>query len=687
MSPPPKMQGLTASEIATALNLSTRAVELRAQRESWVYRDGKKGRNRCRMYLVMPLPGDVKELVVNWMASQAAVVMDSQPPAVNGNTPGLPAPTLPDLPTHQLADWQRRCLEARAALLMELRRLAGEAGLNAAVAAMVRHAAAGTLRSDLLALVPAANARGGAAGGRTLSVPTLKRWWGVWKKAGYDPAVLAPVDAKPAPEIPAWGPAFLAQYRRPSNPSVTDAVEKMTLPAQVQRPSVHQARRFLATLSPVDRERGRRSPQALRALRPFVRRTTDHLEPLDVITADGHTAKFDVAHPIHGRPFRPEITVVIDVATRRAIGWSVGYAESTWTVMDAYGHAYRSTGKAAIAYTDNGSGFVNQINAGPLIGLMARLGTTHETGRPGNPQGRGLIERSWQKLFIQPAKRLAAFAGKDMDRDARKKVVKITERHLQDHGASPLLMSWPEFIAWVGERVADYNAKGHRALGGKSPDAAWAAHENRGWEPIRLTAEEADSLFRPHEIRTAQRAEISLHGNRYFHAALEHHHGQQVQVGFDIHDPARVWVRTMDGILICVAEADGNARPYFDKVAIDRAKNRLKPVERKRAEIRAELEGSLGSGAVDAEWTPAPEELAAAEARQQQLEGPRQAPADPDPGARPVFGDDIDWGAWVLANPGKATEFDKRRFDTLARTSLSFRLALGLEDGVEQSAG
>jgi putative transposase len=68
----------------------------------------------------------------------------------------------------------------------------------------------------------------------------------------------------------------------------------------------------------------------MKNIKPFVRRDISQLQPNDVWTADGHTFDAEVQHPMHGRPFRPEITAIIDVATRRIIGWSVGLAESVW---------------------------------------------------------------------------------------------------------------------------------------------------------------------------------------------------------------------------------------------------------------------------------------------------------------------------------------------------------------------
>lgn len=555
-----------------------------------------------------------------------------------------------------LDGWQRRCMEARAAILVHIRALALEGGVNAALRVVAAQARAGTLPPALAQLVPLANARAGTSGARSLSVPTLKRWWGRWQRAGFAAGVLAPADVRTGPAMPAWAPAFLAAYRLPSKPSVPDAIARMDGPL---RPSEGQARRFLASLSAVERNKGRLGPAAMKAIRPFVRRDTSALEPLDVVIADGFTAKQDVAHPIHGRPFAPELTVVRCVATRRVIGWSAGLAESTWTVMDAYADAARKAGLWAIAYTDNGAGFRSKLNTGDLAGLQGRLGATHALGRPGNPQARGQIEKGWDRLFIRPAKALPTFRGADMDPEARRRIVKLVERDIREQGRSDLLQSWPDFLGWAAACVATYNAAPHTGLPritdpatGKrrhmSPDEAWQGHRDRGWTPVRLSDAEAEDLFRPHLVRRVRRGEVALFNTAYFHPTLEHHHGEEVQVGFDIHDPTRVWVRALSGALIAVAEAGANARPYFDTVRVQRARRRLRPVEAKRDLILAELDGAGGPGVIEgmAETVPAP------------LSEP--VPPTPAEGERPAFfASDLAMYGWCAAHEAAVTAHDR----------------------------
>jgi putative transposase len=97
--------------------------------------------------------------------------------------------------------------------------------------------------------------------------------------------------------------------------------------------------------------------------------------------------EFKVAHPEHGQPFTPELTVIMDAPSRFVVGWSVAYAESMLAVSDALRDGMVKHGIPAMYYSDNGSGQTNKALDAPLTGILPRVGTHHETGIAGNPQG------------------------------------------------------------------------------------------------------------------------------------------------------------------------------------------------------------------------------------------------------------------------------------------------------------
>jgi len=70
-------------------------------------------------------------------------------------------------------------------------------------------------------------------------------------------------------------------------------------------------------------------------MKSYVSRDVSTMLPAELYQADGKTFNAEVAHPLHGRPFRPEITTIIDAKTRKVVGWSAALDESANAVADA----------------------------------------------------------------------------------------------------------------------------------------------------------------------------------------------------------------------------------------------------------------------------------------------------------------------------------------------------------------
>jgi putative transposase len=423
--------------------------------------------------------------------------------------------------------------------------------------------------------------------------------------------MLAPKKRERDMNVPGWAPGFMAFYQRPEKPTVEHAYREYlkTQAAAADAPSIWQVRRFLGKVGNVTLEMGRMGERELKSLKPFIRRGFESLLPADIYSADGHTFDAEVQHPLHGRPFRPEITTVVDIATRKAVGWSVGLAESAFAVVDALRHAVFNGGIPAVFYVDNGSGYKNQLMMDVATGLLARLGIEMINSLPYNSQARGVIEKLHQTIWVNAAKAVPGYIGRDMDREAKLNVFKLSRKAIAKPGeATPMpLMGWPAFVEFCQERVDEYNNRPHRSLpkttdpvSGRrrhmTPNESWALAVDKGFAPHTVADDDARPLFRPQVLRTIRRCEIELFGNRYFSRALEEFHSEQLRIGYDIHDPHKVWVYDADGRFICTAAWDANKRDYMPKSVIDRAREkraagREKRLEVKLVEVREELHG------------------------------------------------------------------------------------------------
>ncbi|APC16320.1 transposase [Pseudomonas frederiksbergensis] len=567
----------TAQELAGLPGLpgTARNVKAMAAREQWEgqHRLGSKAIE----YAFAILPKETQTALI------AASVTETQPQQVAELQPNTTERDA--ISASRLSEDQRSVMTARLAFVREIERMSQTISQQRAIDSLVALAKAEQLSPYLTERVQRANDR--KTGDRSLSERTLKRWLSDYRQHGE--TGLAPARRQKDMSLPAWSASFLTCYQRPTKPSVEAAYAEFALKHPAERPSIHVVRRFLNKLSAEARERGRRTPQELKALQPFKRRTTKNLYPCDVFTADGHKFDAEVLNPRTGKPYRPETTTVLDVATRKAVGISIGEAESTIGVLDALRDAVQY-GMFAMFYVDNGSGFANDT----VREVVDRIGGTMTHALPYNSQARGLIERSHQTIWVNAAKKLTSYIGADMDKHAGTKVHRISRKQLRETGTTRLIPTFAEFMAGVEYELDIYNNTPHRGLErfrdpltGKlrhmSPNEAWDAARAEGWEPMVASSELLNDLMRPQVLRPTRRGEVTWANETYFLDALRNFHGDEIRLAYDVRDASRVWVRTLDGDLIGEALLDGNASDYMPKAMIEKAYDKRESGQMKRA--------------------------------------------------------------------------------------------------------
>lgn len=580
----------TARELAGLPGMpgTERAIQIRGKTD-WSGR--KRAGSKAYEYCIVELPAETQAAILSMSLAQSngglalyeeTVIYNDQDDAGSSD---------------RLNGTQRAVMLARLAFCREIERLMEFISQKAAIDTLVKHAQDGQLSPYLRERVDVANDR--KAEGRGLSERTLKRWLSVWRAAGKDEISLAPVRQRSSLHFPDWAPAFLRCYQRPTKPSVASSYAEFSAKWDGVVPSIHAVQRFLKKLSPEALNVGRMSAQELKALKPFRRRSTKNLYPGDVYTADGHKFDAEVINPITGKPYRPEITTVLDVATRRVVGVSVGESESAIGVLDALRDALREC-MFSIFYVDNGSGFANVT----VREVVDRLGGTMTHSLPYNSQARGLSERGHQTIWVRAAKKLTSYIGADMDKHAGTKVHRIGRRQLRQTGASQLIPEFGLFMAGLEEEVANYNNTPHRGLAkirdGESglsrhmtPNEAWQTAIAEGWEPMRAPEKLVESLIRPQVIRTTRRGEINWAGSTYFMADLTVLHGQEIRIAYDVRDSSRVWVYTFDDEFLGEAVLDGNSTDYMPLTMVEMAREKRQQGQYKRAVDKLEtLTGS-----------------------------------------------------------------------------------------------
>lgn len=564
--------------------------EYRAKKEKWQYQEVKsQGRNGLTKKYIIPV--DLAICIHKHLNPVKTVVeVTEKKELIEPNV----------INAAELMNWQRDIAENRLYLVRFVQQQV-HAGVKKthAIEKLVEDAQASTLPEAIQQAVAKANAKAGE--GRGVSRRTLIEWIKAVEDAEKRKLpVIAALAPKPRrTEIPAWAPFLMKLWAQPQKPALAAVVELLPqhLPAGVECPSYQQAYRFLTEkVGNVEAQKGRMGSRDIKNIKPFIRRDTSFMLPTQVYTADGHCFDAEVAHPIHGKPFRPELTVILDVATRRVVGWSVDLAENTFAVLDALRMACCEHGIPAIFYVDNGSGYKNQILEDQSRGVLARLNITVEHSLPYNSQAKGLMERSHQSIWVKAAKQLPTFIGKPMDAEAAQKVHKLTRKEIAVVGQKPL-PSWNDFLLYVELKVEQYNNKPHKGLKrivdpvtfkkrDQTPNEAWAEALEAGTPIHKVGDWDAQDLFRPYQARKVLRCEISLFNNIYFSRALEEYHGDTVLVGYDIHDAEKITVRNVDGQFICHAIWNDNKRDYFPKAVIQQAVEKRAAGRKSRLDVK-----------------------------------------------------------------------------------------------------
>ena len=623
------MEWVLSSELigVVGMPVTTRGVTKKAVTENWKKRRKQGAKGNVFEYAISSMPPALQAAVMDKLRERALESVDTLPEMVQkpvckkSQKLGIVAAPLGlrDLDDKQLAVANARLGLVRLVLAVYNSGASDDGartGLKAAVQFVVDRIQAGSLSDEQMGWVKVANARSGEKR-QSVSFVTLYRWVRAYRAVEGEGETLrvgqllalAQRKTKSAVgfEDVAWLGDFLKHYQNPNKPSITDAMRAMARDYALwgkEMPSYDVVARVLRRMPVIMRERGRYLGSEFKQFLPYVSRDWQALRVNDVWVGDGHSFKASVQHPEHGRAFTPEVTVIVDGCSGAVMGWSVRLSESALAVADALRDGMTKFAPPLAYYSDNGAGETAKVLDAEVTGILPRLGIEHWTGIPGNPQGRGRIERLWQTTLIPLAKTYATYKGRDADSLAVSKLsraltsaVKAEKRGdaLNDvqAAAKRALPTWGRFLADLKAVFDWYNDEHtHRSLPidretGKhfTPMAyyKWRLQEDGARVDLpRLTQEELDFLYRPEEVRDVKRGVVKLFNNAYFSADLAAYHGEKVRVSYDIHNADWVLVKEMSGKLICRAVFEGNRKQAF-------AETRLEQLADRRRDGRARL--------------------------------------------------------------------------------------------------
>lgn len=491
----------------------------------------------------------------------------------------LPAVLSPD-PWASASDEARRVAGLRESLLQPLADLVnGGASINHAAALLKSQLNAGTadLRTKHLVAMLA-----GDAVVDVLSVPTIKRWLSGYMKDGKN--ALLPKHTGRVRQAYGWEERAVTLYNLPGKPGFADVTSRL-IQEGFDDVTESRVKRYLKALPAT---LGKFSPARIGhhlhklTRQKYQRRSLDEVLVGEIYAGDGHTADCYVAHPNTGKPFRPELTVFIDIKSSYIVGWWMSESESTVSTMFALSHAMRVFNHVpAWVYVDRGPGYRARLLSDESTGFYARMDIGVIGALPGNPHGKGWIERFFRTVRDKHDKFYdggQVYCGDDMAPEVNRRLsadLSMGRRTL------PSLQSYvASFTAWLEH----YHNQPQDKLQGRTPAQVWNDLQP---VPVELSM---DAIARPREVCTVARQTVRLHNRFYFAEALALYDAQKVDVEYDLHDDKSVWVYDTKGRLIVQAKLVNKIgvlpTSRLEEGRDRRLQGQLKRLERKVAEAK-----------------------------------------------------------------------------------------------------
>lgn len=490
----------------------------------------------------------------------------------------LPAALNPDDPWVSASDDQKRAAGFLESLLKPLADLVdGGASVNHAAALFVGQFEAGKLDTRMRHLMT-------LVGWETVSVPTIKRALSAYRKEGK--TGLLPKYKGRVRQDYGWETRAVALYNLPGKPGFADVASRL-IEEGFEDVSESRVARYLkampATLGKFSPARV--GPHLHRLKRQkFQRRSLDEVLVGEIYAGDGHTCDCYVGHPNTGKPFRPELTAFIDIKSGYVPGVWFTESESAVSTLFALSHAMRTNDHVpAWVYVDRGAGYRAKMLSDEVTGFYSRFDIGMIGALPGNPHGKGWIERWFRTVRDKHDKFFAGgqvYCGDDMapetnrrlSADLNKKEPTRTLPGLREYVAS--------FTAWLDH----YHNQPQDKLGGRTPAQVWAGLQ-------RVSVElDMSSVIRPREEVSVYRQSVRLHNRFYFAEALALFDAKKLLAEYDLFDDSRVWLFDTKGRFVTEALLANTIgvlpTSRLEEGRDRRAAGQVKRLERKLSEVQ-----------------------------------------------------------------------------------------------------
>ena len=437
---------------------------------------------------------------------------------------------------------------------------------------------------------------------KTVTVPTLHRWYKIFKTNRSNPLALASGhgDKKGIRRVKAEVLELAKSlYFNKNKPQMTVVWQKITEHYGEIVISYQTLRNYLNNdVNIIEKNKARMGNKEFKDNHtPYIVRDLHDVKAGDVWMSDGHSLDlicYTGKKKTNGEKetARPVLVVWLDLKSRMVVGWNLSYTETTESIAIALKRAIADYGVPGTVYTDNGKAYTSKVLEGTeeLDGIYAALGMKVTHALPYNAQAKE-IERWFRDFKENLSKRFGSYIGGN--------VIERPEHMKSFAGRKSIKGLIPEHSEVEAEIESYIKEKNHlyyaiRKAGGLK------AHRGRGMNnrtPLEVFNEEYPLeqrqmlpddklrlLFLYEEMRTVQQNGINFMGLTYEHEELYFHQAEKVRIKYDPHDLKSIYVYLDTGEFLCKANKVQEAG-FNDVTAIKTHKNRLKKINNLSTQI------------------------------------------------------------------------------------------------------
>jgi putative transposase len=340
---------------------------------------------------------------------------------------------------------------------------------------------------------------------------------------------------------------------------------------------------------------------------PAMRRNYYRYRPNQIWVIDHHVLDMVTIH--NGKLYRPWLTAIADLRSRKVMGWCLSYNPCTLTILEALGMAIEANGNRApqTMLLDNGKDMRSFLLNGRgqwipsqadgmteaemvhFSGAFEQLGIEVQFSQPYHGQSKP-IERWFRTLIEEFVKGFGTYVGSNTTskpeesklfwralNGSRKKTVHVTIDLVRETAA------W-----WIPEWNNTWKHRGH-GMEGRTPEAVWKIDQIQN--PVILDSSLSLILETEQTMCTVYKNGIKIDKIEYYAPELMEYQGQKVRVRRLFKDMSRVLVYKLAGdTYICEAAADALMETGVTKDDVASVKRAHKAVRKLEDQYREAME-------------------------------------------------------------------------------------------------